>query len=155
MLNIKGVAVNDNVENEITKSNRSLVPDSSTGSDEDVIYQEILRLPSIWLNWNSGIKVVWLKIIKIERIKKEISKMILSSFSVYYLVMQTENMTAGKNIYPTTSFSKSIFVYSHEILVKIISMIMTIRRKLKMTIMFKNLNYQTFKNEDVIEDNSE
>ena len=94
-----------------------------------------------------------------ERIKKELSKMIqvLSSFSVYYLVMQTDNMTAGKNIYPTTSFSKSIFVYSHEILVKIISMIMTIRRKLKMTIMFKNLskNYQTFKNEDVIEDNSE
>ena len=47
MLNIKDVAENDNVENEITKSNRSLVPDSSTGSDEDVIYQEILRLPSI------------------------------------------------------------------------------------------------------------
>ena len=47
MLNIKNAAENDNDENEITKSNRSLVPDSSTGSDEDVIYQEILRLPSI------------------------------------------------------------------------------------------------------------
>ena len=76
-----------------------------------------------------------------ERIKKEISKMILSSFSVYYLVMQTENMTAGKNIYSTTSFNKSIFAYSHEILVKIISLIMhlmTIGRKLKMTIMLKH-----------------
>ena len=37
MLNIKDVAENDNVENEITKSNRSLVPDPSTGSDEDFI----------------------------------------------------------------------------------------------------------------------
>ena len=52
MLNIKDVAENDNVENEITKSNRSLVPDSSTGSDEDVIYQEILRLPSILTQLN-------------------------------------------------------------------------------------------------------
>ena len=37
MLNIKDVAENDNLENEITKSNRSLFPDSSSGSDEDVI----------------------------------------------------------------------------------------------------------------------
>ena len=48
----------------------------------------------------------------------------IKSFSVYYLVMQTENMTAGKSNYSTTSFSYTTLVYSHEILVKIISMIM-------------------------------
>ena len=31
------MAENDNLENEITKSNGSLFPDSSSGSDEDVI----------------------------------------------------------------------------------------------------------------------
>ena len=36
-VNIKDVAENDNLENEITKSNRSMFPDSSSGSDEDGI----------------------------------------------------------------------------------------------------------------------
>ena len=40
----------------------------------------------------------------------------VQSFFVYYLVMQTENMTAGRNNYSTTSFSYSILVCSHEIL---------------------------------------
>ena len=37
MLNINDETENDSDENEITKSNRSLFPDSSSGSDEDVI----------------------------------------------------------------------------------------------------------------------
>ena len=37
MWNINDEAENGSVKNEITKSNRSLFPDSSSGSDEDVI----------------------------------------------------------------------------------------------------------------------